>query len=36
MEQEARRDVYALLEEARGYGIGVLFEPDIAMIKVSW
>lgn len=25
----ARRDVYALLEEAKEYGIGLLFEPDL-------
>lgn len=28
MSEEPRRDVYALLEEAKSYGIGLLFEPD--------
>ncbi len=28
MEEQTRRDVYALLDEARRYGIGIMFEPD--------
>jgi len=29
MNEEPRRDVYALLEEAKTYGIGLLFEADV-------
>jgi hypothetical protein len=29
VDDESRRDVYALLEEAKSYGIGLLFEADI-------
>lgn len=28
-DNDQRRDVYALLEEARRYGIGIMFEPDV-------
>jgi hypothetical protein len=28
MNEDSRRDVYALLEEAKRYGIGLLFEAD--------